>query len=188
MTASITTPTLEDELEQYLSVDAIDSEREGFEVKDEEQAIWAVRKLLARRSQVESRAAVARREMERIERWLDEANGPLLKDIEFFCGLLTSYHARVLTDEPKRKTIKLPGVQLKARAQQPEWTFDEDAFVAWAQINAPDLVKVTSAPVKPDAKKALTATPEGTAVDASGEVVDGIVVAPATVKFSVVVE
>lgn len=104
---------------------------------------------------------------------------------------LAAYHRAVLSRSPRSKTIELPNGVLRARAQQPAWDFpDEDAFKAWAEVNAPELLRQPEPrPVEVDkaaVKKALAIQEDRDyAVDINGEHVPGVVVTFREPKYTV---
>jgi hypothetical protein len=131
-------------LNDYLAqpeADDTNGREQHWVVDDPSRAEWALRKLAGiRRQQAENRA-VAEEEKRRIADWLDDVNGTLARSAQFFEGLLTTWHRRVLDVDPDRKTVSLPSGELKARKQPDRWEFTDD-FTAWAQQHRPDLVRV----------------------------------------------
>lgn len=184
----MTTTTLDPAEDLAEALDTFGPADAEFTVDTEQKALWAARKLQHARRKIAERTEVAAAEIARIQAWADETNKRHEDSAGFFESLLENYHRTMLAADTKQKTIKLPGVTLKARAGQPAWTFDDDAFIAWAVVNEPSLLRHTTVPNKTDAKKALTVLETGIVIDASGEVVDGITVAPAETKYSLDVE
>lgn len=177
-------------LEEALDTYAPEAQQEGFTVQDPDQAMWAARKLRQMRERLDEAQATAQREVDRIEAWLEEVARPLEAGMAHMEGLLTEYHRRKFKADPTAKTVKLPGVVLTARAQQPEWTWDDDAFVAWAKAHKrPDLVRRPKpVPDKVKAKAELTTTDTGAVVDANGVVVEGVKAMPRDPKHDVKVQ
>lgn len=202
MTTSTISTNLEDQLadalDDYPNVDPA-SEKTEFIVETEEQAVWAARKVVQYAEQIADRDRVAQAQIDRITAWRDDANKDLRRSLEFFENLLEGYHRRALKLDPKRKTVKLPGLRTQIRQGQPSWQFDDDAFVASASLHVPDLVRIASEPNKAEAKKQLVvldaptvvgdedgvvvpgarALEDGAAVDAAGEVLEGVSIVPA---------
>jgi len=183
LTNTSTPPSLDEILDTY-SGDAAD---EGFTVDSEEKAIWAAEKLVAAHAEIAAHQLAASQRIALMNQWLTDVTRPLAARVEFFEGMLDHYHREVFAADSKKKTIPLPGVQLKSRAGQDAWAFDADLFLAWADEHAPELVRVKREPNAAEAKKALTAAGGGVAVNADGVVVAGVVITPGETKFSIVV-
>ena len=160
----------------------IEQQHAGFTVTDLASADWAIRKLARARKNYREVADYVQEERERLNDVLSDA-GIRADDTErFFGGLLTEYHLRLLEDDPKRKTIKLPSGELKARKNPDRVVIaDPDAFVCAVGMDSP-LVKVEAKPLLAEVKKALK---DGPIVTADGEVVEGIEVVEGDVKVTV---
>lgn len=104
------------------------------------------------------------------------------RDIAWHETPIKGLHAALLDLNPKRKTIGLPNVTMRARAGQPRWEFDPDVFLGWARTWHPDLIRVKEEIDRAAAKKALKAV-EFSAVDDNGEIVPGIEVLEPETKF-----
>lgn len=157
-----------------------------------EQADWQLRRLARLRRLQAENEAVAHAEIQRIRVWLDEENRKLAQKASWIEEALTGYHAALLEQDPRRKTISLPAGSLKAR-KHPDRVdvVDADAFVAWAQEHRPDLVRTKVEPAKTEVKRLLSVGPEvepGTfaMVDpATGEPAPGVVHVPGEISFTV---
>jgi hypothetical protein len=161
-----------------------DQPRDHWQVHDPSSAEWAMRKLARIRRIQRENTAVAVDEHRRIEEWLNQHNGTLEREAEYFEALLTTWHRTVLEDDPDRKTINLPVGDLKARRQPEQWTFGPD-FTEWARVHRPDVVRTK---YEPDvrAAKLLLARVGGAVVDKdSGEFVPGVQVEDGGTKFVV---
>jgi len=117
-----------------------------WSVRDDRGADWVMRKLRKAQLEVEEHLAVARAERERIDEWLDAVNGPLLRDVEHWTGLLQRYAQLVIEERllvaegewarVRPKTIKLPHGEIAVRRSS-AGTFatsdnGADAAVRWA--------------------------------------------------------
>lgn len=121
-------------------------------------------------------------EKERLDDWLGREKERHSTD--WIDQQLEAFHRARLADDPRAKTINLPSGQLVARQGQPVWDINPDMFLPWASSHAPDLVRTKVEVDRPAVKKALVV--EGpNAISPDGEVVPGIVVEPAEVRFSV---
>lgn len=132
--------------------------------------------------QAEAYRLAAAAERNRIEDWLNRQLAQC--DTSFLDHQLQQYHEARLARDPKVKTISLPNGTLSARTQQ-VWTFDDEAFLEWAQARRTDLVRTKLEVDKPAAKKALVVNDDGRVLDFdSGEFVDAVSVTTET-RFSV---
>jgi phage host-nuclease inhibitor protein Gam len=174
--------TIMSELVNHLELQDV---REQFVVDSKEKAVWALRKLAEIHREMAENQAIADKEIERIKAWLEEVNGGLQKDAEYFEGLLQAYHRKVLEENPKAKSIKLPYGTLKARKQEPDYIRDEEKLLIWTKANRPDAVKVKESVDWSSLKRTIVSTENGVAVDENGQVIDGITVVDRGIKFSV---
>ena len=160
--------------------------RAMFTITDDTQAEWAMRKLATINARHDELKAVAEMEISRVTMWLDRCTSRDRDDVEFFTGLLTSYAARVREAEG-RKTLTLPHGSVKSRASAAKITVaDPELFMKWAvESGNADLVKVTTAPSQSAINAALRPTDDGSVITDEGELVVGVNVVPASVKFTV---
>lgn len=105
------------------------------------------------------------------------------KEVERIETLLGQMLEAKRADDPKLTKLDLPGGTLRSRAQQPEWTYDVEAFIEWAQAqdDGGDLLRTTVEPDKKSVKQACslpTGRPGDTvqAVTSDGEVIPGVTV------------
>ena len=103
-------------------------------------------------------------------------------DVERIETLLGGMLAAAQADDPKLKALHVPGGTLKSRKQQPEWVYDPDVFVPWADtVERAEMLTVKQVPNKVAAKVALH-LPEGRPGDTvqpftdDGEIVPGVTV------------
>lgn len=152
----------------------------------------ALRRLARHHRERDAVVAVHQAELDRIQQRLDARLEIVDKAIAWESEGLAMYHRAVLRDDPSRKTVHLPCGTLKARAQQPQFVYDDDAVLAWAKAEAPDLVasKVVESVPKPELKRLLVvpALEEGetaAAVTSDGEVVPGVTVTMRGPSFTI---
>lgn len=174
-------------LYEHLDNVEFSEQKERFQIKDKEQAAWAMRKL--HRIEVEKAEVqkIAQAEIDRIREWERGEVEQIEKQAEFFRGLLEEYHRAVISENPKAKTIKLPHGTLKLRTQQPAWKYEDEELLKWLKQNRPELVKrkVIENPDKAQLKKIVQVV-NGRAVDPeSGEVIPGVEIEEREPKFSV---
>lgn len=181
---------LEQDLTEYLAGPDPDYDTDPEAPLDADEANTRLRRLARIRAEIEAVEDQARTQIEQINAWAEHRYEVLHNRARWEREGLEMWHRAVLADDPSRKTISLPCGTLKARAQQPVWEFDDEAFIAWAAEHAPELVRVPEpkpAVDKTAAKKALIpdATGLGLVVTAEGEVVPGVTVTPRPPSFTI---
>lgn len=104
-------------------------------------------------------------ERQKLDEWIASRRERVGGRIAWLETWLANWHRAQLGEHGNGpKTISLPSGTLAARAQQPEFRFDPEAFIPWAEANAPELLRHKPAPApeidKAAAKKHLAATGE----------------------------
>lgn len=178
----------EDERDLAATWDDLDSHLIGEDLpdrlEDHDTAERMLRSVARRKRELARSEELARIQHERIDEWLAAERSRLATD--YFEACLTDYHAALLDQDPKAKTIHLPSGDLTSRAGQPRWEIDDEPFLAWAEVYGPSLVRVKKEPDVPQIKAALQADPgRGVAVDQAGEIVPGVRVLAAETSFKV---
>lgn len=164
------------------SVDASNAVR--FIIKTKAQADWALRKIAQRRKALTEDEALYALERKRLDEWIASRRDSATSETDHFVELLEEFHRSILAEDERAKTISLPSGSLTSRAGQMKWTVtDPEAFIAWAEENALELVRVKKEPALNEIKKALTPKVaeeaiEGVAVSPDGEIVPGVKVEP----------
>lgn len=150
---------LYDDLENHLTADAPDGQPDGvpFVVDSLERADWAARKVARARRILAEAELVAEAEQRRIGEWIDDRRARCEQDTEFLLGLLESYHRKRLDDDPKVKTISLPGGATLVARKSPDSLVveDEAAAIEWCHEFCSAAVVVTERLDKPTLKRAV---------------------------------
>ena len=162
-----------------------------FTILDDAQATWAMRKLrtiLDRRDEI---AKVAQIETARIASWANEQSAILTPDEQYFTGLLIEY-ARRQRDEG-RKSLSLPYGSVRSRAGGKRLDFvDETAFIEWARVNQPELIRVKESVNKINATAFfLDAADENLDLlvdEKTGEIIPGVNVLQSQTTYTVDIE
>lgn len=164
-------------------------ERDRFQIEDDAQAAWAMRKLLSLRAKITENEKIAEAERVRIDSWLHYANAKYDGDVSYFESLLTQYAIKQREAEG-RKTIDTPYGAVKSRATQPKVkVLDDDEFLKWATDSLPQAVQIKATPIVSVLKEHVTIEHTDTlgwvAMTESGEIVPGVSAEPAGVNYSV---
>lgn len=166
-----------------------DRQLTNFQVTDDLQAAWAMRKLLSLKNKMTENEEIAQTEHARMDEWLIRVNGRFECDVLYFEALLTQY-ARNQRQAEGRKTIDTPYGVIKSRATQSKFKVeDAEQFLQWATINAPQLINIKTSPnltaLKDFASQEETQTLGPVAMTIDGEIIPGVTVDPADINFTV---
>lgn len=160
------------------------SEDEGFKIDSLEKAAWAMRKYRSMAQRLEQNRAMAQREHDRIDVWLDKVQAPVLSQLEFYEQHLSAWALKERA--AGRKSVDFPDGSIKTRSVAASFEVDKATFVQWAEESKrDDLLRVTLAPNMTAIKSTLVAD-TGAAVDpVTGEKVPGVYPLPdsVSVKF-----
>lgn len=159
----------------------------------------SVNRMLGRLAHVRRRAAtdaeVAHAQIDQVQAWATGRAEMHQRQEAWLLATLRRYHEAVLA-LGGTKTLDLPNGTLRARAGQPQWEIDAEAFVPWAlALKADELLRVKIDPSKAAIKEAFEVGPLVSAVDGApfdhhpaltpdGEIVPGITIAPAETNYS----
>jgi hypothetical protein len=168
-----------------------DEEKQRFQITGIDSLNWTFRKLAAYKAKENEITELAKAERERIDRWEEEQKKSIQQNIEFFEQLIHEYHAKVLQDDPKAKTLSTPYGKSKARKSkaQPEKA-DEKAILQHVIDNKMDEYIKTSLKWA-DLKKTLQVAEvngKQVVVDENGQIVPGVEVKPETITYKTEVE
>ena len=174
--------TADDFIEGVLGDPAEDDDeaRGAWRVDSLERAEWAAARYAKRAAEVNEVVAARTAWLDRIEAWADAEVTRIERDLNWLEAKLTEWHRRILADEPRRKTVRLPSVTLTAyRSPDRLIVRDEDAALEWAKRAGEVYVRTTEALNRQTLRKVLRAAPVDDvfvpAVDpATGELVPGL--------------
>ena len=125
----------------------------GWQVTDIDSADWAMRRILTATAAKSEAARVAERQIQRIQDWLRGEMERRDSTIHWFEGRLHDYHLRVLAEDPKAKTVRLPHGTISMRVAQPDYQHDELTVDICKTLGLP--VKVEEKPEWGEIKKRL---------------------------------
>jgi hypothetical protein len=159
-------------------------DREKYRIGGPSEADWALRKLAQARSRIDENQHLYMAERNRLDDWLDDANKGHERDVTYFESILRNWHEEQLAEDPKRKTISLPGGELVAAKNPDSLNIVNETFMPWAIENKPEWVreKTTFEPEKAAIKKAGGVVPE------TGEIAPGVSVVPGELRWKAVTE
>lgn len=147
----------EQDLDEYLAGDEPDYTADVEAPQDADEVDRRLRRLAKVRAEMAQIGEHAQAQIDRINEWHARRVEVLAGKERWLEEGLEMWHRAVLAEDPSRKTISLPCGTLKARVQQPVWEFDDETFIAWAEVHAPGLVRVPEPRPAVDRKAAKVA-------------------------------
>jgi hypothetical protein len=169
----------------------VEAEQEGggFRITNDEEATWAMRKLLLYRNDQAAVVKIADAERQRIDSWVERRTAIANRRIDFFENILRQYASEQRTAED-RKTIDTPYGVIKSRQAAAKFVIhDKNEFLAWADTH-PDVTLYETV-----RKPLLSALNERATVEVTptlgpvcvyeGEIVPGVFVEPASVNYRI---
>jgi len=148
------TDTIERLEAQLRPDDAPDQPQEGWSITGLETAAWASRKAAAARQQQARVKAWADAEKARVDAVAASEAARFERDAAFFEAHLAAYLRSEIAAGRKTKSLELPGGTIKLTARPARLDVEATAFLAWAEVHRPDLVRVKSEPDKALLRKA----------------------------------
>lgn len=166
--------------ELYDSLDNQRNDKEvsdsAFRITDQGGAIWALRKMKMIETRMAEVKATAKAEVQKIQDWASDEEEKAARSRGYFEALLRDYMLVMKEDDPKLKTVSLPGGKLAFRKQQPEYTYNEEEMLPWAKENLPEAVQIKESILKNPIKEHIKET---------GEYVPGVTIEERPDKFIV---
>lgn len=163
--------------------------KETFEIKDDKEANWALRKIKQYKEQQKENIALAESETSKIEAWLQAVNGDAQGSIDYFQGLLAKYAMSKRKVDPEFKSTKLPNGAIRFRRQQPAFKYDTNKVIeSLKKLERVDLIRIKEEPDKTAIKKAFIIDDDKLINPETGEIVEGVEVEYREDKFEVVTD
>ena len=151
--------------------------KKPFQITNIDSCNWAFRKLAVVQLKEDDIRMTAENEINRITQWKNKELEKLQSEKEFFEGLLQEYFLKEKATDPKFK-INTPYGKVSSRKQQPEYKYDVDKFIEWAEKNEHvDLIRIKKEVDKTATKKAFAINGNQLVDEDTGEIVEGATVA-----------
>lgn len=173
---------------QNLGLDVEDEQqREGWSIKDDGQADWALDKIREARADFRRFEMVVKEKVGQLQAALATEQQKMDREIGFFQGKLFEYFGTVESKETKtQKVYKLPSGRLMLKYKQPRFERNEEKLVEWLEKNnMPDLVKVSKSADWATIKKETDVVGEQVVSKNTGEVIEGVMALPQAPEFTV---
>jgi len=147
MTANFDSTSLEDFLVQQGTPEGFtfgDTGENRFALSNDDEALWAMRSLAQAQRRIDEVKRQAQIELDRINRWVQLNTEQNSNTVEYFENLLKDYLVAVRENEADgRKSLDFPDGSIASRITQPKVAVeDAEAFLAWAEVNHPEWIRV----------------------------------------------
>lgn len=108
-----------------------------FTINNDDDALWAMRRLAHAQREIDRIKAQAQIEIDRINLWVEGNTTSLAGTVSYFDRILGDYLMRVREDEADgRKSLSFPDGVVSSRTVAPKVEVtDLEAFIAWAEAN-----------------------------------------------------
>ena len=143
---------------------------EPFVIKNDDEAMWALKKIREKKAQQDTNKAIAKDAVE----WAKRQNNRLDDSIAYFKGLLTDYVAPKCEENDKFKLVTPLG-RFGLYHTPDSWDYDENALAKWLEQNGYENLVETKVTVPKRKLQSTFVKSNGHLVDTkTGEVVDGV--------------
>ncbi|MER1998401.1 MAG: host-nuclease inhibitor Gam family protein [Lysinibacillus sp.] len=184
--------TLDEQLQDEtleLTQDEVSSQ---YEIENLEGLDWAFRKVAIYQNELAEQEAYAKAQIEKITSWLDAERAKAGRNIEYFELLIKQYHAKILAENPKKKSISTPNGKVQSTTRKPSIVKPEKdslpQLIEYAKANDfTEYVEVKEELKWTDFKKELKLTDDLKVVDSNGQVVEGIPVNEGGTSFKITI-
>jgi hypothetical protein len=177
--------------DELVDIEELQREDSGFKIQDIDGLNFAFRKIAALKQQESEIMKLANKERERINKWVEKQLVPINNSISFFESHAKAYHQREFANDPKKKKISTPYGAVKTRTSKeaPEAS-DQKLLLEYAIENElDDCIKseIRWAELK-KRMKIVEVSGEKVVIDETGQIIDGVIVKPESIAFSIEVE
>lgn len=162
---------------------------EGWRIKDDLQADWAIEKIKALKAEYARKEKVAQAKIRQIQDWLEQQKRQADSSIAFFESKLREYFEtldeKALKKSKTQLSYSLPAGKLILKQQQPKYVVDNEKLLEWLkQSGKTQYIRIKEEPDWASLKKSTTVIVDRI-VDENGEIVDGVKVIEQAPKFVV---
>lgn len=183
-----------EQLEEQLQDESVELTHEQvserYKIDNLSSLDWAFRKLAANNAELSEKEAFAKAELEKITSWINAERAKTEHANGFFEHLVTEYHASVLAEDHKKKSLSTPNGKIQSTTRKPAIVKPEKdslpQLVEYAEQNEfADFVEVKKELKWTEFKKELTLTDDLKVVDSNGQVVPYIPISEGGTTFKI---
>jgi len=137
MSQDIVDVSLDDYLAQAGQPDAFVEADNTFVITNDDEALWAMRRLAQAQRHIDKVTAQAQVEIDRINAWVEANTTDNQNTVNYFDRILGDYLMSVRENEADgRKSLSFPDGTVSSRTTQPKVAVEDlEAFLAWAESN-----------------------------------------------------
>jgi phage host-nuclease inhibitor protein Gam len=159
--------------------------KRDFVINDEDQCLWAMRKLAVSQRRIDTVKRQAQDEEHRIEMWVQQATRSDQATVLYFTEILTSYMLRLRALNGS-KSLSLPDGEIKSRETPSRAVVEDlDLFIKWASDSGHSSWVRTKFEADLKAVK-QSATPSGEVYTTSdGEVIEGLALVEGSISVTI---
>jgi phage host-nuclease inhibitor protein Gam len=153
------------------------TEDTNFAVNNDDEALWAIRRLAVAQRRIDEVKRLAQIELDRINLWVSDKSRSSEHEIEYFERVLGEYLIRVRDNElDGRKKLDFPDGSISSRVSPPKVSVeDAEAFLAWADANGhEEWVRVKREADVATIKKVVDFSGDSVIDPVTGEVIAGL--------------
>ena len=175
-------------LEFDIDDEITEEENQQFKVIDLDSSNWVFRKLAIIKTKEDEINELAKKEIERINKWKEEELKKTENNKSYLEGLLVEYFITQRQVDPKFK-LSTPFGKVTSRKQQPSYEYDTEKFIEWAEENEHiDLIRIKKEVDKKATKEAFKVNGNQLVDETTGLIVEGVTVSERPDSVTIKVE
>lgn len=183
-----------EQLEEQLQDESVELTHEQvserYKIDNLSSLDWAFRKLAANNAELAEKEAFKNAEIEKITSWFNSEKAKTEHANSFFEHLITQYHASVLAEDSKKKSLSTPNGKVRSTTRKPSIVKPEKdclpQLIEYAEQNDfAEFVEVKKELKWTDFKKELSLTDDLKVVDSNGQIVEGVPVNDGGTTFKI---
>lgn len=183
-----------EQLDEQLQDDAFELSQEEistqYKIDNLDSLDWAFRKVTAYRADLAEQEAYAQEQIRKVNDWLAKERAKSERNISFFERLVSEYHAKILAENPKKKSISTPNGKVQSTTRKPSIVKPDDdrlpQIIEYAEQNEfAEFVEVKKSLKWAEFKKELKLTDDLKVVDSNGQIVEGIPLSEGGTSFKI---
>ena len=156
-----------------------------FIINDEDQALWAMRNLAVAQRKIDAIEFRASQERQRIDSWCEMSTKSSRNTVQYFELALESFAVRMR--EEGVKTLTFPDGYVSSRSTPAKVVVENsELFLKWASETHPEWIRTKREPDIAAIKSGATLV-QGSVVDSSGEVAEGLLSVDGSVSVTITV-
>lgn len=187
-------PNKLEQLEEQLQDESVELTHEQvserYKIDNLSSLDWAFRKLASNNAELAEKEAFKNAEIEKITSWFDAEKAKTEHANSFFEHLIAEYHASVLAEDSKKKSLSTPNGKVQSTTRKPAIVKPEKEslpqLIEYAEKNDfAEFIEVKKDLKWTEFKKELSLTEDLKVVDSNGQVVPNIPISEGRTTFKI---